>query len=107
MQSWTTRRELRVNTNILAFRQTLRDRKFSYLCYFEPKGYIWLGIFLEAVNFSPKIFGLSLGIFRKFWDYFWTVWAKFRDCFRTIQVKISGFYSDSPDIIFKYVFGCF
>ena len=39
-QSWTTRRELRVGTNILAFRQISRGRKFSYLCYFEPKGYI-------------------------------------------------------------------
>ena len=39
-QSWTTRRELRVDTNILAFRQTLSGRKFLYLCYFEPKGYI-------------------------------------------------------------------
>ena len=27
-QSWTTRRELRVGTNILAFRQTLRGRNF-------------------------------------------------------------------------------
>ena len=33
-QSWTTRRELRVGTNILAFLQTSRGRKFSYLCYF-------------------------------------------------------------------------
>ena len=39
-QSWTTQRELRVDTNILAFRQALRGRKFPYLCYFEPKGYI-------------------------------------------------------------------
>ena len=37
-QSWTTRRELRVGTNILAFFKTSRDIKFSYLCYFEPKG---------------------------------------------------------------------
>ena len=39
-QSWTTRRELRVGTNILAFCQTSRGRKFSYLCYFKPKGYV-------------------------------------------------------------------
>ena len=37
-QSWTMRRELRVDTNILAFCQTSRGKKFSYLCYFEPKG---------------------------------------------------------------------
>ena len=36
-QSWSTRRELRVGTNILAFRQTSRGRKFSYLCYFSLK----------------------------------------------------------------------
>ena len=35
-----SRRELRVGTNILAFRQSSRDRKFPYLYYFEPKGYI-------------------------------------------------------------------
>ena len=39
-QSWYTRRELRIGTNILAFCQTLKDRKFSYLYYFEPKGYV-------------------------------------------------------------------
>ena len=39
-KSWTMRRELRVGTNILAFCQTLKDRKFSYLCYFEPKCYV-------------------------------------------------------------------
>ena len=33
-QSWSTRRELRVGTKILEFRQTLQARKFSYLCYF-------------------------------------------------------------------------
>ena len=33
-QSWTTRRELRVGTNILAFHQTSRGRKFFYLCCF-------------------------------------------------------------------------
>ena len=47
-QSWTTRRELRVGTNILAFRQTTRGRKFSYLCYFEPKGYVMAWNFLKG-----------------------------------------------------------
>ena len=39
-QNWYTRRELRIGTNILAFCQTLKGRKFAYLCYFEPKCYI-------------------------------------------------------------------
>ena len=39
-QNWYTRRELRIGTNILAFCQTLKCRKFSYLYYFEPKGYV-------------------------------------------------------------------
>ena len=39
-QNWTTRRELRIGTNILAFCQTLKGRKFAYLCYFKPKCYI-------------------------------------------------------------------
>ena len=47
-QSWTTRRELHVGTKILAFRQTSRGRKFSYLCYFEPKGYVMAWNFLRA-----------------------------------------------------------
>ena len=47
-QSWTMRRELRVGTNILAFRQTSRGRKFSYLCYFEPKGYVMTWNFLRG-----------------------------------------------------------
>ena len=47
-QSWSTRRELRVGTNILAFRQTSRGRKFPYLCYFEPKGYIMAWNILRA-----------------------------------------------------------
>ena len=47
-QSWFTRRELRVGTNILAFRQSSRGRKFSYLCYFEPKGYVFTLNFLRA-----------------------------------------------------------
>ena len=47
-QSWTARRELRVGTNILAFCQTSRGRKFSYLCYFEPKGYVMAWNFLRV-----------------------------------------------------------
>ena len=47
-QSWSTRRELRVGTDILPFRQTSRGRKFSYLCYFEPKGYVMTWNFLRA-----------------------------------------------------------
>ena len=39
-QSWYTRRELRIGTNILAFCQTLKGRKFFYLCYIEPKCYV-------------------------------------------------------------------
>ena len=39
-QSWSTRRELRVGTKSLAFCHTSRGRKFSYLCYFEPKCYV-------------------------------------------------------------------
>ena len=37
-QSWPTRRELRVGTKNLAFRQTPRGREFSYFSYFQPKG---------------------------------------------------------------------
>ena len=59
----------------------------------------------ERVNFSPKIFGLSLGIFRNFLDYFRTVQAEFRDCFRTVQVEISGLFLENPDRIFKTIFG--
>ena len=33
-QSWPTQRELRVGTKSLAFRQTPKDREFSYLSYF-------------------------------------------------------------------------
>ena len=47
-QSSTTRRELRVGTNILAFRQTSRGRKFFYLCYFEPKDYVMAWNFLRG-----------------------------------------------------------
>ena len=59
------------------------------------------------VNFSPKIFELSLGIFRNFRDCVRTVQAEFRDCFRTVRVEISGFYPDSLDINFRNFFGCF
>ena len=48
MQSWFTRRELRVGTNILVFRQTSRGRKFPYLCYFKSKGYIMVWNILRS-----------------------------------------------------------
>ena len=55
-QSWTMRRELRIGTNILAFRQTSRGRKFSYLCYFEPKGYVMAWKFLRGRKFQSQNF---------------------------------------------------
>ena len=39
-QSSSMHRELRVGTTILAFRQTPKGRKFSYLCYFYHKGHL-------------------------------------------------------------------
>ena len=54
---------------------------------------------------SPKIFGLSLGIFKNFLDYFWTVRAEFWDCFRIVGVEILGLFSDSPNRNFKTIFG--
>ena len=39
-----------------------------------------------------------------FWDYFRTIWAKFRDCFRIVRVEISGLLSDSPNRIFRTIF---
>ena len=39
-QSWYTRRELCIGTNILAFCQTSKGKKFFHLYYFEPKGYV-------------------------------------------------------------------
>ena len=39
-QSWSMRRELHVSTEILAFRQTPRGMKVSYLGYFYPKGHL-------------------------------------------------------------------
>ena len=65
-QSWTTRRELRVDTKILAFRQTLRGRKFSGLCYFEPKGYIMAWNILRGHKIQSQIF---LTEFRNFWEF--------------------------------------
>ena len=41
------RQKLRVSTKILAFRQTLRGREFSYLCYFYPKGHLMAWDFLR------------------------------------------------------------
>ena len=34
----------------------------------------------------------------------WTIWAEFRDCFRTVRVEISRLFLDSPDRNFKTVF---
>ena len=52
-----------------------------------------MGFFLEAVNFSPKFLGLSVGIF-----------MNFRDCFRTVMAECSGLLSDNPDRIFTTFF---
>ena len=40
----------------------------------------------ERLSFSPKFLGLSVGIFRNFWD-----------CFRIVQAEFSGLFFDSPD----------
>ena len=47
-----------------------------------------LRFFLEAVNFSPKFLGLSVGTFRNF-----------RGCFRTVRAEFLGLFLDSPDKI--------
>ena len=49
------------------------------------------------MNFSPKILGPGVGIFRNFWHYF-------RDYFQTVQAKFSRLISDNPDMIFGTVF---
>ena len=36
---------------------------------------------------------------------FQTVRVEFRDCFRTIRVEFLGLFSNSPDRIFRIVFG--
>ena len=46
-------------------------------------------------------------MFRNFRDCVRTVWAEFQNCFRTVWVEISGFYSDSLDIIFRNSFWVF
>ena len=53
--------------------------------------------------FSSSI-GLGVGIFRNFWDCFRTVR---RDCFRIVQVEFLGLFSNSPNRIFRTVFGQF
>ena len=103
-QSWSTRRGLRVGTKILVFRQTPRGREFSYLCNFEPKGYVMAWNFLRCRKFQSQNF---LTEFMNFLDYFRIVRAEFRDCFQTVRVEILGLYLDSSDIIFRNVFGCF
>ena len=49
--------------------------------------------------------GLSVGIFRNFWDCFWTVRAKFKDCFWIVRVEFLGLFSDRSDRIFETIFG--
>ena len=39
-QSRSTHQELRVDTKILEFRQTLQGREFSYFEYLYPKGHL-------------------------------------------------------------------
>ena len=48
---------------------------------------------MKGLNFSPQIFGLSVGIFRNFWDYFWTV-----------RIEFSRLFLDSHDRIFETIF---
>ena len=57
-----------------------------------------------AVNFSSQIFGLSVGIFRNFRDYFWTVRVEFRDCFWTVRAEFSRLFLDNHDRIFGIIF---
>ena len=47
-KSQSTHREIHVDTKILEFRQTLQGRKFSYLNYFYPKGYLMAWAFFGA-----------------------------------------------------------
>ena len=73
-----------MGTKILTFCQTPRGKEFFYLCYFYPKGHLMAWIGLEAVRdykFQSKIFRLSLGIFRNFWDCFWIVQVEFLGLF--------------------------
>ena len=53
---------------------------------------------------SPQIFGLSVGIFRNFRNYFWTVRAEFRDYFWTVLTEFSRLFLDSHDRIFGTIF---
>ena len=45
-----------------------------------------------------------MGIFRNFRDYFWTVRAKFWDCFRAVRTEFSRLFLDSHGRIFKTIF---
>ena len=47
-QSWSTGRELGVDTKSLAFHQTLRGREFFYLCYLYPKCHLIVWDFLKG-----------------------------------------------------------
>ena len=48
--------------------------------------------------------GLSVRIFRNFFDCFRTVRAEFRECVQIVQVEFLGLFSDSQEIIFGTVF---
>ena len=45
-------------------------------------------VFLEAINFSLKFLGLSVGIFKNFRDCFWIVRAEFFGLFSNSRDKI-------------------
>ena len=59
---------------------------------------------MRGRKFQFQKFGLSVKIFRNFWDCFRTVWTEFRDYFRTVRAEFSGIFSESPDKIFGTVF---
>ena len=60
---------------------------------------------MRGRKFQSKIFGLSLGILGIFWTIFGQSGLNFWDYFRTIQVEFSGLFCDSPERIFRIVFG--
>ena len=43
-------------------------------------------------KFQSQIFGVEC---RNFWDCFRTVWAEFREYFRTVRVEFSRLFSNS------------
>ena len=54
-----------------------------------------------------QIFGLSVGIFRNSETVFGQFGLNFETVFGQFGVEILGFYSDSPNINFRNIFGCF